>query len=303
MIADMDGRVAAFVAENVEIASGVYRLALADVRGSGALADIAAGALPGQFVNLYLNSSSMLLPRPLSVSDVVDGPDGKRLVLVYAVVGGGTDELSGYAPGSEIRVLGPQGNGYDLDEPERHTLLVGGGLGIPPLLFTAHRLRDRATPGDGSRITALLGYRGDAYYLDEMNQYCDEAFCISESAPGLYDVNGNVMDLLARLVSESKVDLKGARVLSCGPVPMLRAVAEWAKEMDLPAQVSLEERMGCGYGACVGCTIEVRSPAPGDGPDAAPHTVRRKVCKDGPVFPAGSVLWGARDENAGTEPA
>jgi dihydroorotate dehydrogenase electron transfer subunit len=282
----------ATIKENTEITSGIYRLALVDSDVAGTVASVATKAIPGQFVNVYLNSKSMLLPRPFGISDVLLEDGEMRLVIVYAVVGEGTAELSSYSPGVKLRILGPQGNGYDLDGLGRSVLLIGGGLGVPPLLFAARRIRERLTSYDATTITALLGYRDDPYYLDEMRQYCDDVFRISEFGPscdtaeksGPRDMNGTVVDLAARLVSEGRIDISNASILSCGPTPMLRAVAGWAKARSVPAQVSLEARMGCGYGACVGCTIEIRQ--------ATHHnTVRRKICKDGPVFPADAVVW------------
>ncbi|MDR1292826.1 MAG: dihydroorotate dehydrogenase electron transfer subunit [Clostridiales Family XIII bacterium] len=307
----------------MEIASGVYRLTLADSRGSDMVSGIVAEAAPGQFVNVYLNSASMLLPRPFGISDVVASERGPRLVLVYAVVGAGTAELSTYAPGAAIRILGPQGNGYELAPLGKNVLLIGGGLGIPPLLFATRRIRERLTPGDDTRLTALLGYRDAPYYSGGMGLYCDEVFSISETASGIGEykkehehkknrpfcvVNGTVMDLAARLVSDGRLDLTDASILSCGPMPMLCAVAEWAKSKGIPAQVSLEARMGCGYGACVGCTIEVKPAEPiasaantkgtvlfvspsDESLTEHPSIAQRKVCKDGPVFPAEAIVW------------
>jgi dihydroorotate dehydrogenase electron transfer subunit len=299
------------IVENSEIAPGIYRLALADLPGAEAVAGIVSEAAPGQFVNVYLNSASMLLPRPFGISDVVAGEYGPGLVVVYAVVGAGTAELSTYAPGTEVRILGPQGNGYDLGGPGKNVILIGGGLGIPPLLFASHRIRESLTQCGDKTVTALLGYRDDPYYSGEISLYCDDVFSISESGSdqseekkaNAYDMSGTVMDLAARLASEGRLDLSNASILSCGPMPMLRAVAEWAMEEKVPAQVSLEARMGCGYGACVGCTVELKSTAPvarEDGPRDTKRTVpsvlpdltiRRKVCKDGPVFPADIIIW------------
>jgi dihydroorotate dehydrogenase electron transfer subunit len=317
----MREKTAVRIAENTEIAPGIYRLALADLPGAETVADIAAEAAPGQFVNVYLNSASMLLPRPFGISDVVVGEGGSELVFVYSVAGAGTTELSTYAPGAEVRILGPQGNGYDLDGLGKNVILIGGGLGIPPLLFAARRVRERLASGDDTTVTALLGYRDDPYYSGAMNLYCDEVFSISEAGydrsegdASVYDIKGTVMDLAARLIAEGRFDLSNASILSCGPMPMLRAVAEWAEAKGVPAQVSLEERMGCGYGACVGCTVEVKSTVSVAGEDESRDTkrtvpfvslsmsrggsqvmpaltTRRKVCKDGPVFPADSIVW------------
>jgi dihydroorotate dehydrogenase electron transfer subunit len=250
--------------------------------------------------------------------------------LVYAIAGAGTAKLAAYEPGTEIEILGPQGNGYDLESKGRDTMLIGGGLGIPPLLFAARRVRETIPTGDSRRITALLGYRDAPYYANEIGKHCDEVFCISEnaipeqaplqgdgkdvsigisesaisqSAPlssgnNTVPISGTVMDLISHLTADGRLDPSGASVLSCGPTPMLKAVAKWSAAQNIPAQVSLEERMGCGYGACVGCTVEIKNtsdkqPPPPASTDKnpAPNTTRKKICKEGPVFPADAVVW------------
>ncbi|MDR3224678.1 MAG: hypothetical protein LBT52_00065, partial [Clostridiales Family XIII bacterium] len=210
----MKTKIATRIVSNTEISKGIYRLALAGAPGSGGLSDIADTAAPGQFVNVYLNNKTMLLPRPFGISNIeinadgeagadgktcegggtgvdgetregdgtgVDGEtregdgtgvdggtnrsnDESHIVLVYAVVGAGTAELASCVPGAAIQILGPQGNGYDLDALGRHVLLIGGGLGIPPLLFAARRIRESALPQGSMKITALLGYRDVPYY-------------------------------------------------------------------------------------------------------------------------------------------
>jgi dihydroorotate dehydrogenase electron transfer subunit len=322
---EMNRNAVVTIVENSEITQGVYRLVLSDafkahesspsIAGRRAVADIAAAAAPGQFVNLYLNNKSMLLPRPFGISDVdTSGYGEPGLVFVYAVRGAGTAELSSYGPGTEIRALGPNGNGYDVERVGRRVFLVGGGLGIPPLLFAARRIREGDSGGGRVNITALLGYAGDAFYSEEMRPYCDDVFEISESMVVGYGSNesarGSVMDLIARLVSDGVLDLSGASVLSCGPTPMLRAVSEWTEANGIPAQISLEGRMGCGYGACVGCTIAVRAAHSPLAPDAAADTerktvmddtasacvARKKICKDGPVFASNMIVWDSSEE-------
>ncbi|MDR0519828.1 MAG: dihydroorotate dehydrogenase electron transfer subunit [Clostridiales Family XIII bacterium] len=319
----MKKKIRAIITENKAIADGVYRLVLAGAPDGGGFTALARAAEPGQFVNVYLNDRTMLLPRPFGISDVVDcGCCGAsrchtlnadaampypepRIVLVYAAVGAGTARLATYEAGTEIMLLGPQGNGYDLAACGRNVLLVGGGLGIPPLLFAARKLREAAMRGgdtakSGAKVTALLGYRDSQYYAEAMKECCDEVYCISENPlagaqgepnahaqgathggttrPAAEQKTGTVIDLLDSLVSERKLDISDAIILSCGPYPMLKAVAEWASKNGIPAQVSMEERMGCGYGACVGCTIELK-------------TARKKICTDGPVFQADTIAW------------
>jgi dihydroorotate dehydrogenase electron transfer subunit len=293
-------RIKVEIVENTALIPGVFRLILrAAEEGDDAsrFDALALGAAPGAFVNVYMNNRAMLLPRPLGISDVT-WVDRQRnaarrsnrsalVTLVYAVVGSGTAELSTYGVGQTIETLGPQGTGFNLTGLDRHMILIGGGLGIPPLLFAAHRLREEVGKPDARRkasayprkLTALLGFRDAPYYREEMLQYCDDVRFITESgfAAGSQG-RGTVLDLIRALTVSGDLDLSDAAVLSCGPAPMLRAVSEWADSYGLSTQISMESRMGCGYGACVGCTIETTAG-------------RKKVCVDGPVFPAGEILW------------
>jgi dihydroorotate dehydrogenase electron transfer subunit len=287
----------ATILANERIAPGIFRMRL------NAPA-IARAANPGQFVNLYTDSAAMLLPRPISISDV----DGDGLTLIYAVVGKGTEEFSHRTAGERIRLLGPNGQGYLLppDSGQEDAaavpriLLVGGGLGIPPLLFAARRLRSHTGEGRARgqaeprpivafrhedaasmdspppEITALLGFRESPWYVGEMEKFCDAVLTISENAG---PSRGVVTDLLHRLSS----DMSGAVVLSCGPRPMLKAVSEWCRARDIPVQVSMEERMGCGVGVCVGCTCRIAG--------EQGQVQNRKVCSDGPVFDGRAVIW------------
>ncbi|MDR0596004.1 MAG: hypothetical protein LBG50_00470, partial [Clostridiales Family XIII bacterium] len=274
----MKKKIKATIIENKAIADGICRLVLAGASDGRDFTALARAAEPGQFLNVYLNDKTMLLPRPFGISDVEDCGGGSErrhtmnsevampdtapwIVLVYAAVGAGTARLATYEPGTEIMLLGPQGNGFDLAACGRNVLLVGGGLGIPPLLFAAHRLREAAARDSGAaksgaKVTALLGYRDSQYYAERMEDFCNEVYCISENLPSLApsaapstpppsaqsaQITGTVIDLIDSLVSKRKLDISDAAILSCGPYPMLRAVAEWASKNGIPAQVSMEE--------------------------------------------------------------
>lgn len=231
---------------------------------------------PGQFVNLYLNDKSMILPRPVSVCEA----GNNRLTLVYRVVGKGTEVLSGYAPGETIRVSTPLGNGYDLTDSAwtrngapKKIVLAAGGLGVPPMIELAKTLRrelERKT-----EIIAVIGFQDEVFLKAELEQFCDRVLVATDS--GVSGFHGNVVELMRTM------DQPGDYCMACGPKLMLKAVTEYCLEKNLPIQVSLEERMGCGYGACVGCTCKIK--------EDHDSVKLKKVCKDGPIFRGNEVVW------------
>ncbi len=235
--------------ENKVIAKDTYELVFIDKT-------LASKIKPGQFVNLYCYCSSRLLPRPISICEV----DKKQgwIKLIYAVVGEGTKEFSKLNQGDSIEVLGPLGNGFTM-ENSKSNLIIGGGVGVPPLLELAKQLQGN------NRI--ILGFRQEPFLVKEFEQY-GEVFVATDT--GNYGYKGTVIDVL------NHFDLKGNSLYSCGPKPMLKAVKEWAQIRGISAQFSLEERMGCGFGACVGCAVKVWKNK---------HEFSyKKVCMDGPVF-------------------
>jgi dihydroorotate dehydrogenase electron transfer subunit len=244
-----------------ELARGITQLVLED-------AYVARHAAAGQFINLYTKDPTRMMPRPFGVSAV----EGDAITLIFAVVGSGTLDFSRLRAGDSIDVLGPLGRGFDMSRSARY-VLVGGGLGIPPLLYAAQQLMARS---DADSL-ALLGYR-DIRYADSIaSRYCDAVRSIDES-------EGNVITLLNRHLGGLDGDECGEGksgetiILSCGPHPMMKAVAQWASAHAIPSQLSLEARMGCGFGSCVACvedTVEGR----------------KKVCMDGPVFTADELGW------------
>ena len=233
------------ILENAPIAPGVYRMAL-----SG---DTSAVARPGQFVNLALEG--LFLRRPISVCDWDEG----SLTLLYRVVGKGTAQMAALRPGANIEALCGLGNGYDVNACPDDALLVGGGIGIPPLYGLARRLIQA-----GKHPSAILGFNRaeEIFYWKEF-----EALGIPvtlATADGSAGVKGFVTDAMP----------EGRYVCCCGPEPMLKAVYARASG----GQFSFEARMGCGYGACMGCTMVTAG-----GP--------RRVCKEGPVFEYREILW------------
>jgi dihydroorotate dehydrogenase electron transfer subunit len=278
--------VPARIAANQTIAKGVYRLDL-DVENAWKSGCFPAPA-PGQFVNLYLPDRSLLLPRPFSVCDM----DAGLLTLVYAVVGAGTQILSACAPGVRLRVSTPNGNGFDLAAAQNRGVvtLVGGGAGVPPLLLLAKTAKRVFS----LRVRAALGFRRAPFLTDAFAACCDAVYLATED--GSAGFRGHVIDLLRNGVGETADD---GYFFACGPAPMLRTLARFTGGQGIPLQLSLEERMGCGYGACVGCVCKVfaesaRAAFPPSGDLAPPIEMKietRRVCRDGPVFNGNEVVW------------
>lgn len=244
------------IVDNRMLADGVYRLTFRDEF-------IAGHAKPAQFVDVYSNNPSRLMPRPFGVAEV----DGDEVSLIFAVVGKGTAEFSELRAGDTIRVMGPLGNSFNTKENANY-VLVAGGLGVPPLVRAAQAIAE----SEGSTSTAVFGYRNVRFGDGYVGRYADKTYSIDES-------EGNVVTLLDRIENELVNGKLKPVILSCGPLPMMKAVAAWAAKRGIEAQLSLEQRMGCGYGTCVLCTVDT---AEG----------RLKVCSDGPVFTREQLGWG-----------
>jgi dihydroorotate dehydrogenase electron transfer subunit len=223
---------------------------------------------PGQFVHIKCGNG-LLLRRPISVCTCAEGQPSDLLRIVFEVRGEGTGWLARRQEGEYLDVLGLLGNGFSM-KPEGRYLLAGGGIGIPPMLGCAQFTRGRST--------ALLAGRSRSkiVLLDEFSETCDRVFVATDDGSLGYC---GFIDYLVRGVL--RTDPHYDAVLACGPKPMLRMVAKIAREFGVPCQVSMEERMGCGVGACLVCACDM---ADGN---------RRHVCKDGPVFAAEEVDWDA----------
>lgn len=222
---------------------------------------LAPSALPGQFVQVKCGHSRMLR-RPISICDA----QGDALRLVFEVRGEGTEWLSRRRAGSKVDLIGPLGQGFDLSGDK--LLLVGGGIGLPPMLYTAKHCKGKAH--------VVAGFRSaDRAMLTRDFEQAAETFEVT-SDDGSIGVHGFV-DVLVRRALEQGKDFTG--VLACGPKPMLRSVVKAAGEFGLSVQVSMEERMACGVGACLGCAVRMA-----DGR-------MKHVCKDGPVFDSREVDW------------
>lgn len=247
----------AIVRSNVRLTDDIMEMHIA--------CDAAKSAKPGQFVNLFVSDGAHLLPRPISICriDEIIG----ELVLVYRIVGQGTEAFSKLEGGSVIEVVGPLGNGFETKAEGRKALIVGGGVGIPPMLGLAERWDGEAE--------VVLGYRDEAFLDDEFEK-CHFPIHISSDA-GTVGQKGTVLDVIRG--EELKADV----IFACGPKPMLAALKAYAIEKDIPCYVSMEERMACGIGVCLGCVCESTAI------DEHSKVHNKRVCKDGPVFEAREV--------------
>ena len=229
------------IQSNEQIAKNVYRMQLAGDT---------AGILPGQFVNMRVQGQ--FLRRPISVCNIADG----ILTIIYKVVGVGTEAMSHLPIGTKLDILTVLGNGYDLTQAGNQPLLVGGGVGVPPMYMLARQLREM-----GKAVRVILGFntKDEVFYEEEFRALgCD---VIVTTVDGSHGVKGFVTNAL---------DGQQSYYYTCGPLPMIKALLQAA---GTNGEVSMEERMGCGFGACMGCTIQTTK-----GP--------KRVCKEGPVFPA-----------------
>ena len=241
-----------------EIASDIYDMWIAT--------DLAEEAKPGQFICVYPKNASTLLPRPISICEVAE--DRKSLRIVYRIAGKGTEEFSEYEEGDSIDILGTLGNGFPVDEAKgKRVFLIGGGIGIPPMLQTAKEM--------DAEKKILVGYRDNQLFLKEDLEQYGTVYPATED--GSAGTKGNVMDAIA--ANQLEADM----IYACGPMPMLRAIKEYAQMHNIKAYISLEERMACGVGACLGCVAKTKHV------DHHSHVNNARICTDGPVFDAQEV--------------
>lgn len=213
---------------------------------------------PGQFVNIALEGR--YLRRPISVCDY----DAGTLTLVYKVVGGGTEQMSRMRPGQRLDLLTGLGNGFMLRDEVRRPLLVGGGVGVPPLYNLARRLLAAGRP-----VTVVLGFNtaAEVFYEEEFRALgCGVILATADGSAG-------IRGFVTTAIDAARPDFD--YFYACGPLPMLRALAE-AVEQD--GQLSFEERMGCGFGACMGCSCKTKYG-------------NKRICKEGPVLEKGEIVW------------
>ena len=235
------------ILSNTPLTDSVYKMVL-----SG---DTSAVTNCGQFVNIQL--SGKFLRRPISVCDY----DENTLTIIYKVVGSGTEQMSAMNPGERLDILTGLGNGYDISLSGDHPVLLGGGVGVPPMYNLAKKLI-----AEGKKVSVILGFntRSEIFYEEEFKALgCDVAVT---TVDGSYGIKGFVTDALPEIYSY---------FYTCGPEPMLKAVY---RATFTSGQMSFEERMGCGFGACMGCSCKTL-------------TGYKRICKEGPVMKKEEILW------------
>ena len=236
------------ILSNRALTDSVYKMVLEG--------DTSAITAAGQFVNIRLEG--MFLRRPISVCDY----DEKCLTIVYKVVGKGTEAMSKMTPGTELDILTGLGNGYDLSLSGDRPVLLGGGVGVPPMYNLAKKLLD-----EGKKVSVILGFnaKSEIFYEEEFKKLgCDVTVT---TVDGSYGTKGFVTTALE--------GMDYTYFYTCGPEPMLKAVY---KASLTSGQMSFEERMGCGFGACMGCSCKTL-------------TGYKRICKDGPVMKKEEILW------------
>lgn len=236
------------ITSNEKIARDIFKMTLAG--------DTSAITAPGQFVNIKLDG--FFLRRPISVCDCV----GENLTLIYKTVGRGTEQMSRMKNGDELDLLTGLGNGYNTRTSGDSPLLVGGGVGVPPMYMLCKKL-----VAEGKKVTVVLGFnsKDDVFYEDEFRALGADVHIAT--ADGTYGTKGFVTDVIK--------NLQYTFFYTCGPEPMFRAMH---KMMKTPGQYSFEERMGCGFGACMGCSCKTL-------------TGNKRICKEGPVMESEEIIW------------
>lgn len=245
----------AIIIRQEEIADNIYSIWLRTD-------EIAAHAKAGQFLSVYCNEGSRLLPRPISICEI-DKKDG-AVRLVYRVAGKGTREFSGMRTGMQLKVAGPLGNGFPLKG--KKAFLIGGGIGIPPMLELAKQL--------DCEKQIVLGFRDELFLIDEFRKQGKVYVATEDGSAGS---EGNVLDAIR------ENGLSADIIYACGPTPMLRALKAYAAKENIECWISMEERMACGIGACLACVCQSKEK------DAHSNVKNKRVCKEGPVFRAEEV--------------
>ena len=225
--------------------------------------EAAKTARPGQFISMYTNDGSKLLPRPISICEI--DTETSKLRVVYRVTAEktGTEQFSKMKAGDTLPIIGPLGNGFPLEAGKgKRAFLMGGGIGVPPILELAKQL--------DCEKQIIMGYRDADTFLKE--QFEENGTVYISTEDGSVGTKGNVMDAIRE--NELQADI----IYACGPTPMLRAIKQYAEENSIECYISLEERMACGIGACLACVCQSKEK------DHHSNVNNKRICKDGPVF-------------------
>lgn len=226
--------------------------------------EAASEARPGQFISMYTNDGSKLLPRPISICEINRAEGSLRVV--YRVTGEntGTEEFSRMKAGDVLPVIGPLGNGFPLERAAgKKAFLMGGGIGVPPILELAKQI-------DCDAKQIIVGYRDSETFLRDEFEQNGQVYISTED--GSEGTKGNVMDTIRENGLDADI------IYACGPTPMLRAIKAYAEEKGIECWLSLEERMACGIGACLACVCQTKEK------DHHSNVNNKRICKDGPVF-------------------
>ena len=225
--------------------------------------EAAKTARPGQFISMYTNDGSKLLPRPISICEI--DTETSKLRVVYRVTAEktGTEQFSKMKAGDTLPIIGPLGNGFPLEAGKgKRAFLIGGGIGVPPILELAKQL--------DCEKQIIMGYRDADTFLKE--QFEENGTVYISTEDGTVGTKGNVMDAIRENGLEADI------IYACGPTPMLRAIKQYAEEQGIECYISLEERMACGIGACLACVCQSKEK------DHHSNVNNKRICKDGPVF-------------------
>lgn len=219
--------------------------------------NIANEAVAGQFVSVYSKDDAHMLPRPISLCEIDKGEGNIRLV--YRIVGYGTKEFSELKAGDTVEIIGPLGNGF-MKKNEK-AIIIGGGIGIPPMLQLSEELT--------CEKNIVLGYRDELFLNEEFEKYGNVYISTEDGSRGAC---GNVIDAI------KEYGITGDIIYACGPMPMLRGIKQYAEANNISCQISMEERMACGIGACLACVCKTKDV------DEHSRVKNKRICADGPVF-------------------
>lgn len=254
------------IIKNIQIKPEIYEMTLN-------APEIASKAKPGQFIEIKVNDNSILLRRPISIMDA--DPLKNEVKIWYRVIGKGTNSLSESQPGETLDIIGPLGNGFYLSEGIKTIALVGGGTGVAPLVFFSKIFHSNLEKENKDRlkIYAIIGARNKDLILgkEDFKNFGDQIIITTDD--GSEGIKGTTIDALKELTINASIDA----VLTCGPEPMILAIARICQEKNIFCLVSMESPMACGLGACHGCVIKTK-------------IGYRRVCKEGPIFKGIEVL-------------